>query len=217
MADFPSTHRSVIFATRSEDAAERRLGYERLIGNYWKPIYKYVRIKWRADEDEAQDLTQGFFARALEKSFFDSFDPSKAAFRTFLRTCLDGFVQNQRKAANRLKRGGGVAAASLDFEGAEGELRLQPVSPDADPEDLFHQEWLRGVMAAAVDELRALCHERGKDIYFELFSRYDLDPDDGVRYVTLAREFGLTAATVTNYLAWTRREFRRIVRERMAE
>ncbi len=217
MAEFPSTHRSALFAARSKDSDERRLGYERLIGNYWKPVYKYVRIKWRANEDEAQDLTQAFFARAMEKSFFDSFDPSKAAFRTFLRTCLDGFVQNQRKAAGRLKRGGGMAAASLDFHGAEGELQIQPVSPDDDPEQFFHKEWLRGVMAAAVEELRALCAERAKPNHFALFSRYDLDPEDGVSYEGLAREFGLTAVTVTNHLAWVRREFRRIVRERTAE
>jgi len=217
MAEFPSTRRSVLFATRSEDSAERRLGYERLIGDYWKPVYKYVRIKWRADEDEAQDLTQGFFARAMEKHFFDSFDPSKAAFRTFLRTCLDGFVQNQRKAASRLKRGGGLAPVSLDFESAEGELRIQPVSPDADPEQFFHREWLRGVMAASVEELKAHCDERGKPLHFALFSRYDLDREEGVSYEALGREFGLTAVTVTNHLAWVRREFRRIVRERTSE
>jgi RNA polymerase sigma factor (sigma-70 family) len=217
MAEFPSTRRSALFATRSQDSVERRLGYERLIGDYWKPVYKYVRIKWRADEDEAQDLTQAFFARAMEKGFFDSFDPSKAAFRTFLRTCLDGFVQNQRKAASRLKRGGGVASVSLDFQGAEGELRIQPVSPDADPEQFFHKEWLRGVMTASVDELRTLCAERGKETHFLLFSRYDLDPDDTISYETLGREFGITAVTVTNHLAWVRREFRRIVRERTAE
>ncbi|MEO8027594.1 MAG: sigma-70 family RNA polymerase sigma factor [Bryobacteraceae bacterium] len=202
MAEFPSTRRSVLLATRSADSDERRFGYERLIGDYWKPVYKYVRIKWRANEDEAQDLTQGFFARAMEKSFFASFDPSKAAFRTFLRTCLDGYVQNERKAAARLKRGGGVAPVALDFEGAEGELRLQLVSPDADPEEFFHQEWRRSVMSASVEELRALCEQRGKQTYFDLFSRYDLDPDDGVSYESLAREFGLTAVTVTNYLAW---------------
>jgi len=217
MAEFPSTRRSVLFATRSEDSTERRLGYERLIGDYWKPVYKYVRIKWRAGEDEAQDLTQAFFARAMEKSFFDTFDPSKAAFRTFLRTCLDGFVQNQRKSANRLKRGGGISSVSLDFRGAEGELRVQPVSPDADPEQFFHKEWLRGVMAASVEELKSLCSERDKQLHFTLFSRYDLDPDDKVSYEGLANEFGLTAITVTNYLAWARREFRRIVRERTSE
>jgi RNA polymerase sigma factor (sigma-70 family) len=217
MAEFPSTRRSVLLAARSQDSNERRAAYERLIADYWKPVYKYLRVKWRVDEDEAQDLTQGFFMRAMEKSFFATYDPAKASFRTFLRTCLDGFVQNERKAAGRLKRGGGTVTVSLDFSGAEGELRIQPVSPDADPEEFFHQEWQRSVMAASVEELRELCAAKGKHPHFELFARYDLDPDDSVSYEGLAREFGLSAMTVTNYLAWTRREFRRIVRDRTVD
>ena len=74
--------------------------------------------------DDAADLTQGFFLRAFEKDFFAGFDPSRARFRTYLRTCLDGFVANARKADARLKRGGGVTLIPIDFDEAERELRL---------------------------------------------------------------------------------------------
>ena len=77
---------------RSEDGATRRLGWEALVSAYWKPVYKHLRLRWRADAESARDMTQEFFARALEKSFFDEFDPERARFRTYLRVCVDGFA-----------------------------------------------------------------------------------------------------------------------------
>src|SRR5262249_57887424 len=97
-------------------------GYGAMVAVYWKPVYKYIRLKWRIPLDEAQDTTQEFFARAIEKSFFESYDASKARFRTFLRLCLDRFIANERKASARMKRGGGQAIVPLDFETAGGEL-----------------------------------------------------------------------------------------------
>src|SRR4051812_43139795 len=103
---FPATRYSVISAARSPDPNARRSAFALLVEAYWKPVYKYVRLKWQAAPEEAEDLTQAFFARAFEKDFFSSYDADKARFRTFLRTCLDGFISNERKAAQRLKRGG---------------------------------------------------------------------------------------------------------------
>ena len=97
---------------RSARPDERRSAFDRLVTAYWKPVFKYVRLKWHATPEDAADLTQGFFLRAFEKDFFAGFDPSKARFRTYLRTCLDGFVANARKADARLKRGGGVTTAT---------------------------------------------------------------------------------------------------------
>ena len=102
---FPSTRRSAVWGSRSKNAAERTRAWETLVAAYWKPEYKYVRIKWRESNEEAKDLTQGFFSRAMEKDFFAGYDPAKGSFRTFLRVCLDGYVANERKAAHRLKRG----------------------------------------------------------------------------------------------------------------
>ena len=80
---------------------------------YWKPVFKYLRLKWHAPAEDAADLTQAFFLRAFEKSFFADFDPRRARFRTYLRTCLDGFVTNARKADTRQKRGGGLTIDDL--------------------------------------------------------------------------------------------------------
>ena len=210
---FPSTRRSAVLASQSSDAEERRQALESLVDAYWKPVYKFVRMKWHSSADDAADYTQGFFARAIEKDFFRSYDPSKGSFRTFLRTCLEGFVANERKAASRSKRGGEATMLSLDFATAEGELREHPPSLDASPEELFHQEWARSLFALALDDLRELCEARGKGSEFEIFSRYDLD--DGKSYSTLAQEFAIPVTTVTNRLAWSRREFRKLLIDRL--
>jgi len=210
---FPSTRRSAVLAAQSSDAEERRQAFESLVDAYWKPIYKFVRMKWRCDADAAADYTQGFFARAIEKDFFRSYDPSKGSFRTFLRTCLEGFVANEKKAATRLKRGGEATVLSLDFATAEGELREHPPSPDASPEELFHREWVRSLFALALDDLRELCETQGKCSEFEIFSRYDLD--DATSYSELAADFAIPVTTVTNRLAWSRREFRKLLLDRL--
>src|SRR3954452_9804145 len=125
MAAFPATRHSIVAAMRSPRADDRRAAFDTMVTAYWKPVFKYVRIKWQASPEDAADLTQGFFLRAFEKDFFAGFDPAKAKFRTYLRTCLDGFAANSRKADARLKRGGGVTLVSIDFGVAERELCRQ--------------------------------------------------------------------------------------------
>src|SRR5690349_14770603 len=110
---FPQTRHSLVAELASSRPDVRRAAYDGLVNAYWKPVFKYVRLKWHADPDESADLVQGFFLRAYEKDFFADFDPAKARFRTFLRLCLDGFVANERKAARRLKRGGNRDLVSL--------------------------------------------------------------------------------------------------------
>src|SRR5215510_5198762 len=113
---FPATRHSVVQAVADADPEVRRRAWESLAALYWEPSRAYLRLKWRVSAEDARDLTQAFFARALEKGFFDGYDPQRARFRTYLRTCLDGFVANERAAAGRLKRGGGQSHVSLDAE-----------------------------------------------------------------------------------------------------
>ena len=217
---FPLTRYSVVLGAASPDADTRQRAFSSLVEAYWKPVYKYVRLKWQAPPDEAEDLTQGFFARAFEKDFFRSYDPAKARFRTFLRTCLDGFIANERKAAARLKRGGGVEIVALDFQTAEGELRQHDVAVPSDMDEYFEREWARSVLALSVDRLRAHYSAAGRDKYFRAFERYDLEATasgERVTYAQIAGELGLQATDVTNYLAAARRQFRTIVLERLRE
>ncbi len=217
---FPTTRLSAILAARSEDHSERLRASEWIATFYWKPVYKYIRARWRKSSEDAKDLTQGFFARALEKDFFESYEPTKARFRTFVRACVEGYVLNEEKAARRIKRGGDSFIESLDFEAADREIGLSS-PPDANSmEDYFYREWLRHLFTLAVEALRQECAARGKTIQFQLFERYDLDEGNGAEacsYATLADEFHVPVSQVTNYLAYARRELRRIVLEKLRE
>lgn len=211
---FPVTNHSAIVGARSDDQLVRCRAFDTILASYWKPAYKYIRLKWQADNEDAKDLTQGFFANAFEKNHFAAYDAGKASFQTFLRTCLDGFVSNERKAGRRLKRGGDMY--QLDFASAEDELAAHAAVSSLSPEEYFHREWVRWMFTLAVDAFRQRCDESGRAVHFQLFERYDLN-DDKVSYASLAKEFGLETATVNNYLAAARRDFRRIVLEKLRE
>ena len=213
---FPVTNHSAIIRVRSDDQLTRQRAFDTILASYWKPAYKYIRLKWQADNEDAKDLTQGFFANAFEKNHFANYDSGKASFQTFLRSCVDGFVENERKAGRRLKRGGDIDHYQLDFATAENELAAH-ASTDLSPEDYFHREWVRWMFTIAVDALRQRCDESGRTVHFQLFERYDLGDDANVSYASLGREFNLDAATVNNYLAAVRRDFRRVVLEKLRE
>lgn len=215
---FPTTRYSVLEAVRSGDEAGRKEAFGLLAAAYWKPVYKYVRLRWGTAPQDAEDLTQGFFAAAFEKGFFERFDPSRARFRTYLRTCLDGYASKERAAARALKRGGGALHLELDFGAAEGELaRASPVA-NVDPDEYFHREWVRALFEQAVARLRARCAETGRLAPFAVFERYDLDRDDDTpTYAELGRELGLPVTQVTNHLSAMRRELRRHLLETLRE
>ncbi len=212
---FPPTRHSAIGRSRSLDAGERQRALGALIESYWKPAYKHVRLTWHADHEEAQDLVQGFFAHALARDVLQAFDPARARFRTWLRLCLDGFVSNERKAAGRQKRGGGLALLSLDFAAAEDELTraggagVEPAAGTA-PGDVFDREWTRSLFELALERLRRRCGEAGRDASLTLFLRHDLVEDGAAvpSYAELAVEAGQPVTQVTHQLGWARREFR---------
>jgi RNA polymerase sigma factor (sigma-70 family) len=218
-AGFPATRCSVVRAATSPDPAVRTQALGALIAAYWKPVYKYLRVKWGIGNEDAKDLTQAFFTRAVEKGFFDDFDPTRARFRTFVRLCLDGFAANERRSAAALKRGGHVELLGLDFASADGEHQRQEPAAGTDLDDYFRREWIRALFAQAVDDLRRECDAADKATHFALFRRYDLEgpdaPGEGLTYAQLGQEFALPAAQVTNYLAWARRQFRRLVLDRL--
>ena len=157
---FPLTRWSAVLAARSDDPAERARALDLLVRAYWKPVYKYIRIRWNKPREDAQDLTQEFFARAIEKGFFNRFDPAKARLRTFVRVCVDGMAANEAKAAGRLKRGGEAVHLSLDFDSAETELgrggpaAVREIASTDSMEEFFEKEWVRSLFSLAVDTLR---------------------------------------------------------------
>ncbi len=219
---FPATRWSVIDAVKSGNPAEQARALDTLFAAYWKPVYKYVRLRWNRQTEDAQDLTQGFFAEMLERDLLARYDPAKSRLRTYLRLCVDSFVMNQEKAARRQKRGGNATHVALDFQAAEGELAGTTVDPASIPspeslEEFFEKEWVRSLFALAVEDLRKFCSERERDRTFRLFEDYDLSGDAEISYDKLAVEYAIPVTDVTNALSWARREFRRIALERLRE
>jgi RNA polymerase sigma factor (sigma-70 family) len=196
---FPTTRRSIVLALASDDEAERSRAFGTISELYWRPRCAYARLAHARAPIEAEDLTQSFLARVLEKEALASYDPERGTFRTFLRTLFDRHVANEIKAAFRLKRGGG--STEID------------VPHSKSPEELFQDEWARSVFTLAVERLR----ERIAQNDFALFESCDLDDSNKPSYRDLGERFGMNVTTVTNRLAAARRKFRECVLEILRE
>lgn len=205
---FPATRHTLVRAAAGEGPPARE-ALDELIAVYWKPAYKHVRIQWNRSNEQAKDLVQGFFTGLIEHNLLADFDPAKGRLRAWLRACLDNYVLKQDETAGRLKRGGGVEF-TFDFDAAEREL----ASTVPSAEDVFLREWEREVFARALTDLRDLCRSTGRDAQHRVFEQYDL-ADTRPNYADLAAEHGVPVTTITNWLAWCRRELKRLVRERL--
>jgi RNA polymerase sigma factor (sigma-70 family) len=199
---FPSTQASLLEAAAAGLPSE---ALDRVIALYWKPVYRYIRLKFGKNNEDAKDLTQGFFTAGLERGFFARFDPSKASFRTYLRMAVERFAASQHAAANRQKRGG-----NIEFEPVEE----QAITAES-PEQMFEREWQRQLFSLALDDLRAHCEQCGKQLQFGIFEAYDLAAGERPSYAALAARHGIAETAVTNYLAWARRMLRAFVTARL--
>jgi RNA polymerase sigma-70 factor (ECF subfamily) len=217
---FPQTHHSAVLAVRSRDEQERARALEAVVAAYWRPVYHHLRARWRAREEQAEDLAQGFFAAALEKGWLARYEPARGRFRSYLLACLEAYVANQRRDGRRLKRGGGATLVPLETEDASGETRELQLSDGSDLEAEFQREWSRSLFALAVQALRERCLGTSREVAFALFERYDLEDHDAAerpRYADLAAEFSLPVTQVTNHLHWARQELRKTVLEKLRE
>ena len=178
---------------------------ERVLSLYWKPVYKFIRVKFGKSNDEAKDLTQGFFASALEREFFQRFDSSKASFRTYIRMGVERYAAARHEAEGRQKRGGGIETLQL----------YDSVAGSATPEDIFLQEWRRQLFALALEEMCTEFAAAGKLTQWAVFETYDLADGERPSYAEVARSCGVTVSAVTNYLALARRRLRALVTERL--
>lgn len=199
---FPSTQVSLLEAAAAGLPGE---ALDRVAALYWKPVYRYIRFRFHKSNEDAKDLTQGFFAAALQRDLIARFDPAKASFRTYVRMAVDRFAASEHTSANRQKRGAGV-----EFE---------PVQDDAvsveSPEDVFEREWQRSLLSLVLEDLREHCETSGKQLQFEIFQAYDLAEEERPSYAALAERHGIAETAVTNHLAWARRMLRALANERL--
>lgn len=208
---FPMTRPSAVADLLSGDPARHARSLDVVVRAYWKPVYKYLRLKWTVDAEAASDLTQSFFETAIGRDSLAAYDPKRARFRSFLRACLDRHVIDQHRRASAARRGG--AQVHLDFEGAESELASS--SAKADPAAIFDAEWLRHLMQLALERLDAHFGDK-KPIHAKLFRDFHIG-DAAPTYAEAAARYGISTSDVTNWLHVARREFRRVALELLRE
>lgn len=211
MDRFPPTRHTLVQALADDDEQVRRHGERILADAYWKPVYVYVRLKWRREPDDAADLVQEFFLAAMQKEYFADFDPARARFRTFLRVCVDRHVMKTDRRDGSDRRGGHATKIPFDLAGVEE--RLAASGTVAHPDEVFEQEWVRALMEDSLEDLRRECRDRGRDLDHRLFVAYDLAESKRGRptYRDLARAENVDVTTVTNRLAAARSAFQTIV------
>ena len=212
---FLSTHWSIIFTAAHGDSTAARSALEKLCRIYWYPLYAYVRRQGHSVAD-AQDLTQAFFARFVERRHVGLVDPARGRFRTFLLTSLKHFIVNEWDKANALKRGGGVRTLSLDEERAEERLASEPAVEQA-PDTVFDQRWATTLLNRALEKLRDDFVADGKSESFDQLKVYLWGTEEPGGYPALAAKLAMSEGTLKVEVHRLRKQFRRQLRQAMAE
>jgi RNA polymerase sigma-70 factor (ECF subfamily) len=215
--DFPKTTWAFVSQARDLAAPARRAGLEELCRRYWKPVYHYLRTAWARSNEDAKDLAQAFFLWLIEGDAVRQYAPERASFRRYLRLLLNHFVQDQDKAVQRLKRGGGVRVVPLDADLPPLKEMLEDPQA-ADPERAFQRAWRAELLARAFDRVRRR-HSSGKLARrFRVFEEYDLCPvPDRPTYAALAERLGMSESDVHNSLFAVREEIRADVLAELSE
>jgi len=211
---FATTHWSLVLAAARDSRTDASAALATLCETYWYPLYYYVRRRgYRADE--AQDLTQEFFATLLEKQSLRVADPERGRFRSFLLASLSHFLAKQWRRASARKRGGGRAALSLNFESGESRYSQEP-SHDTTPEKAFERRWALLVLERALSKLREQYTAAGKGEAFEKLAGF-LGGEKSIPYKQVAADLGMTEAAVKVAVHRLRRRCRQILRAEVAQ
>ncbi|QEH31638.1 RNA polymerase sigma factor [Aquisphaera giovannonii] len=200
-------------ADRASPGADEALAA--LCSAYWYPVYAFVRHRTR-DADRAADLTQGFFARLIEKSDLRAADPARGRFRSFLLTACRHFLANEHDRETARKRGGGRCVVSIDRRDAEGRYLIEPAHAMT-PEHLFERRWALALLERALDELGREYRAAGKGPLFEHLKASLTGDDAGASHAEAGRALGMTEAAVKKAAQRLRRAFREAIRRRILE
>jgi RNA polymerase sigma-70 factor (ECF subfamily) len=211
---FVTTHWSVVLSARRKDSPQSAAALETLCRTYWYPLYAYVRRQGHSPHD-AQDLTQGFFARLLQKDYLKAAAREKGRFRTFLIVALKRFLANEWDHDRAQKRGGGQPALSLDTELAEERYRIEPVE-GATADKIFERRWALTLLDRTMTRLRDEFTAAGKAEEFKQLKTC-LTADRGeISYTEIAGALGQSEGTVRVAVHRLRKRFREIFREEIA-
>jgi DNA-directed RNA polymerase specialized sigma24 family protein len=207
---FATTRWSLVLLA-GEGGAPARQALESLCRTYWYPLYAYLRRRGHSAEDGA-DLTQGFFARFLEKNYLQAVRPERGRFRSYLLAALKHFLENERKGREALKRGGGRPLLGLELAGAESRYRFEP-SHDLTPERVFERRWALTLLDQVVGRLREEFARAGKPALFDRL-KFSLTGEAApMPYRDLAAQLALSEGALKVAIHRLRRRYRELLRE----
>jgi RNA polymerase sigma-70 factor (ECF subfamily) len=212
---FVTTRWSVVAQAGQEHSPAASAALEKLCRLYWFPVYAEVRRRGNSPHD-AQDLTQEFFARLLERNTFANADQAKGRFRSYLIGALNYFLGEQRDRRQAAKRGGGVLIVSLDAEDAEGRYLEEPAAP-GDADNYFDQHWRATLMEQALTALKEDYQRKKKAELFEELHRFLGSESGAGAYEEPARKLGMTSAAVAVAVHRMRHRYGEIVRALVAD
>lgn len=217
---FPSTCWSQILhsvdAGIGPDSPSPRPYMESLAGNYWRPVYAYIRSRWSKSNEDAKDLTQDFFAWVMESGFVSRADPARGSFRGFLKVALEHFLTDAERKNRRVKRGGGLQIESMSQAADEDPVFDVVDHGQQPPEAILDTVWRREVLRRVVDGLEDGYRCEGRLAYFEVFRAYFLDDAD-VTYADLAATHEISTNDVSNYLQHAKKRYREVLRQALAD
>lgn len=211
---FGTTHWSVVLAAGQREAPQASAALEQLCLTYWYPLYAYVRRRGYSPED-AQDLTQQFFALFLEKDYFSRASPARGKFRTFLLHSLQNFLANEWKRAQCLKRGGGTPLLSLDVTHAENRYAAEPATT-ATPERAYEKRWAMTLLEQVLAGLQQEYAQAGTARLFEELSGLLWGKDASVSYAQIGQRLGMTEGAVRGAMHRLRESYREKLRMTVA-
>jgi RNA polymerase sigma-70 factor (ECF subfamily) len=207
---FATTRWTLVRAARDVSAPEAREALAYLCAVYWYPLYAFIRRRGY-DAADAQDLTQGLFARLLEKDGLASADHDKGRFRSFLLAACRHYLSNERDRARARKRGGGRPPLSIDLAAGEQRYRCEP-GHDETPERLFERRWALALLERVLARLRREHEDAGKVRLFEVLKGH-LSGEDARPHAASAAELGLSEGAVKVAVHRLRRRYRELLHE----
>jgi RNA polymerase sigma-70 factor (ECF subfamily) len=210
----PSTLWSVVLRARDRATPEADEALAVLCRAYWYPLYVYIR-RQVGSADQAENLTQAFFARLLEKDFLAAVDAHKGKFRAFLLACCKHFLANERDRQRAQKRGGGQPLVSLDRPSAEERYSREPADT-FDPERHYQRSWALVLLEQTLEQLRQEYHGGGKGPLYEQLKGALLGEDSALSYAEIGAAVGMSDAAVKKAAQRLRQRYRELLKERIA-
>ena len=203
-----------MLAAGSKHTPHSDAALEQLCKTYWFPLYAYVRRRGHSKED-AEDLTQAFFTRFLEKNYIEGLSSERGRFRAFLLASLKNFLANEWDKSQRQKRGGAAQHLSLDWQTAD--TQFQVASNGASPDKEFDREWAVALLAKVIERLQRECAAEGNGDQFEQLKIFLSAGKGSIPYAEVARILGIEEGAVRVAVHRLRKRYRQLLSDEITQ